>query len=461
MINQLASPSVCVIDDEPDDFGPILAALNDLFVSYILIQGNNIERLPAHPFTRLQLVFLDLHLSNTLGKDAASYTANVFTKVVSADTAPVVVVIWSKYAGDLVAQKGVPPEDQETESELFKRTLFEAEPKFRNRLIFLEMEKPKKDRPANWSDKLQEAIKATLGDQSAIDLLWAWDSLVKDSNAALMASLTNLAEESAGGADPELTDADMKEVLQRLTKAQSEGDLSAQNAPGNLVAVLSQLLADQLEHAGSSRALVAHGTWLSQPPASKTKASVSGKMNGFLLTAAPSDGATPYMPGTVYRATDSAEFCRTFGVTNEMLEKLFCNQQRQQNAARVDEWNAAVKPIVYEISPVCDVANGKRFHALLLGGLVVPAGKKPHLVTKSDALAVLPGNPNLSLRWPLAGFNTDETLIVLCHRLRVSIKVDPMPAWLVPWFRLRELPTTSLRNLHMAYASRVGIVSMA
>jgi hypothetical protein len=236
--------------------------------------------------------------------------------------------------------------------------------------------------------------------------------------------------------------------------------LSAQTAPGYLVAVLSQLLADQLEHAGGSSALATHGTWLSQAPASKTKASVAGKMNGFLLTAAPSDGAPPYMPGTVYRATNRAEFCRTFGVTAEVLEKLFCNQQRQQNAARVDEWNAAVKPVVFEISPVCDVANGKRFHALLLGGLVVPAGKKAHLVTKSEALAVLPGNPTLSLRWPLAGFNTDETLIVLCHRLRASIKVGPMPAWLVPWFRLRELPTTSIRNLHMANASRVGFVAM-
>ena len=460
MINQLASPSVCVIDDEENDYAPIGNALNELFVSFIWLSGA-VDQLPPRPFNRVQLVFLDLHLTSSLGKDAASYTANVFTKVVSADTAPVVVVIWSKYADDKVSQDGVPPEDQETESELFKRTLFEAEPRFKNRLIFLEMDKPKKDRPADWSDRLQGEIKAALGDQSAIGLLWTWDSLARDANAALMASLTDLAEQSAGGANSELTDALMKEVLQQLTRAQSEGGLTADNATGNLVAILSQLLADQLEHGGAEKALSAHGTWLAQAPSRKTKASVAARMNGFLLVAEPPDVAAPYMPGIVYRATDNAEFCRLFGVSTEILEKLFCNQQRQNNADRVDTWNAAVKPVAIEISPACDVANNKRYHAILIGGVAVPGERLPHLYAKNnEALLMLPGGPTFSLRRPLSGFNSDEVFIAFSHRLRVSTKVEPLPSWLVPWFRLRELPTTSLRNLHVAYASRVGFVSV-
>ena len=269
----------------------------------VWIAGTSLDQLPPQPFKRLQLVFLDLHLTNSLGKDAASHTANVFRHVVSTDTAPIVVVIWSKYADDLVAEAGVPQEDQETESELFKRTLFEAEPKFESRLLFLEMDKPKKEeRPADWAARLKEQVALTLGSQPAIGLLWTWDGLVKDANAALMASLTDLAEESAGDADPELTDADMKEVLQRFTKGQSEGDLSAENAPGYLVAILSQLLADQIEHGTAERALAGNGAWLAQAPGSRTKASVVAKMNGFLLTADPPGGSPPYMPGTIYRA---------------------------------------------------------------------------------------------------------------------------------------------------------------
>jgi hypothetical protein len=117
MINQLASPSVCVVDDDPTEFMPILAALNDLYVSCIHILGNEIASLPARPFKRLQLVFLDLHLNNSVGKNAASHTANVFTKLVSTETAPIVVVIWSKYAQ-------VREEGNETAAELFKTTLF-------------------------------------------------------------------------------------------------------------------------------------------------------------------------------------------------------------------------------------------------------------------------------------------------------------------------------------------------
>ena len=155
MIELLASPSVCIVDDEPEDFGPIVGALNELFVGAVHLDGT-IENLPNTPFDRLKLVFLDLHLSGSVGKDAASYTANAFTKIVSTETAPLIVVIWSKYAKDLVDTDGLPPNDQETEVELFKRTLIEAEPKYSERIVFVEMSKPSvEDRGSNWIKKLK------------------------------------------------------------------------------------------------------------------------------------------------------------------------------------------------------------------------------------------------------------------------------------------------------------------
>ena len=79
MITQLASPSVCVVDDEPEEYKPILAALNELYVSTIHILGNEIEKLPPKPFRHLQLLFLDLHLTNMVGKSAASHTFSTST----------------------------------------------------------------------------------------------------------------------------------------------------------------------------------------------------------------------------------------------------------------------------------------------------------------------------------------------------------------------------------------------
>jgi hypothetical protein len=463
MIAQLVSPTVCVIDDEPDDYNSILNALNELYISAIWIPGTSLDQLPPRPFTRLQLVFLDLHLTNSLGKDAASHTANVFRNVVSADTAPIVVVIWSKYADDPV-EAGVPPEEQERESDLFKRTLLEAEPKFKNRLIFLEMDKPKKEeRPEDWNARLQQQIAATLGGQPAIGLLWTWDGLVKDANSALMASLTDLAEETAGGVDTELTDDHLKEVLQRLSKAQGESDLSEATAPGHLVAILSQLLMDQLEHAGGREALAAHGAWLNATPAGKTKASVTAKMNGFVLTAGCPDGAIPYLPGTVYAANDIGSFLSVFGSDREHLEKTFCNIARSAtNSAQMDEWYAAVRPVLLEISPVCDVAQNKRRNAHLVGGLVIPAAKVGAMKTGGDAWTVLPpGKATLALRWPLDGFAADEIKLVFHHSLKVTLNAAAERHWFSPWFRLRELPTSAIRNPHMSHGSRVGFVSMA
>ena len=51
MIKQLASPSVCVIDDEEEEYRPILAALNEMFVSCVHILGNSLEGLPPQPLS--------------------------------------------------------------------------------------------------------------------------------------------------------------------------------------------------------------------------------------------------------------------------------------------------------------------------------------------------------------------------------------------------------------------------
>ena len=138
MISEFASPSVCVVDDERRDYVPLLAALNRLYVSCLHFKGDDLAQLPADPFPGVRLVFQDLHLAGHTGKTAAAHAANVFRRLVSPDTAPVVVVIWSKYAGDAVPGGG----DEETEAKLFVETLEEAEPRYKGRLLYLDMVKP-------------------------------------------------------------------------------------------------------------------------------------------------------------------------------------------------------------------------------------------------------------------------------------------------------------------------------
>jgi len=472
MISQLAAPSVCVIDDEKDDYEPILKALNDLYVSAVHILGSDIEKLPPAPFKRLRLVFLDLHLTASMGKDAASHTAKVFTRVVSPDTAPIVVVIWSKYAADKVDVAGVPPEDQETEAQLFQRTLLEAEPKFKGRVVFLEMSKPKADRPeeeALWVEQLKTEIEAALQGQPAVEVLWTWDSLVKDACTAVSEGLTTVAQATNDGAEGRLGDA-LKATLQRLALAQGEGDLSKHTAPGHVVAVLSELLTDQLEHPDGVALLAPHGEWLSEGARHPADA-LSARMNGFLLTCGATTGAAPFIPGTVYRGLKTREFCRLFGATPSQLINSFNKYQTKpkppgektwragaptNRIANLLEWRKAATPVAIELSPVCDVAQRKRHTCILVAGLLVPQAKADEFA-KGDSLQ---GFAPFFLRWKTDGFDEQDVALVVGHSFRAAIAAQSVPDWLEPWFRLRELPTTAIRNQQAAHTARVGYVSL-
>jgi hypothetical protein len=445
MINQLASPSVCVVDDDPKEYGPILAALNNLYVSCIHILGNEVSALPAQPFKRLQLIFLDLHLNNSVGKTAASHTANVFTKLVSTETAPIVVVIWSKYAQ---VQDG----GDETAAELFKKTLLTAEPGYKGKLIFVEMPKPMPDaRPEDWTGELRTEIEKALADQAAVEILWTWDSMVRDACMGVSEGLTAIAAVSADKAGTKLTES-LNDAMQRLAKAQGEGDLSVATAPGHLVTVLTQLLMDQLDNS-DVRALAAHGKWLATEPSKAAPAGFAAQMNGLLLTAAVSADTAPLMPGTVYRFSDPKRVSDLFG--GDLLSLMAACTSLKPTQQKWQDWLKEAWPVLVEISPACDVAQNNRVNTLLIGGLIVPAALGTNRKPNGESFACL---PLISLRWPAPEFPAQDAALIFCYRYKVAGPIDAIPDWIAPWFRLREMPTSSLRAAHSGHAARIGYV---
>lgn len=445
MINQLASPSVCVVDDDPKEYGPILAALNNLYVSCIHILGNDISTLPAQPFRRLQLIFLDLHLNNSVGKTAASHTAKVFTKLVSTETAPIVVVIWSKYAQE-------PDGGDEPAAELFKNTLLTAEPGYKGKLIFVEMPKPMPDvRPEDWTGELSTEIKKALTDQAAVEILWTWDSMVRDACMGVSEGLTAIAAVSADKVGTKLTES-LADAMQRLAKAQGEGDLSAATAPGHFVTVLTQLLVDQLENS-DAKALATHGKWLATEPPRAAPAGFAAQMNGLLLTAAVSPDTAPLMPGTVYRLSDVKRFDDLYG--GDLVSFMDACTSLKSTQPKWHGWLKDTWPVLVEISPACDVAQNNRVNTLLVGGLIVPAALAPDRKPHGESFARL---PLINLRWPAPDFPAQDAALIFCHRYKVAGPIDVIPDWLVPWFRLREMPTSSLRAAHSGHAARIGYV---
>jgi hypothetical protein len=425
-----------------------------LFISSVHLDGAT-DSLPPKPFDRVRLVFLDLHLSGTIGKDAASYTANYFRKAVSTDTAPIVVVIWSKYAADKVPTEGVPPEDQETEAQLFERTLLDAEPQFKGRLIFVQMSKPKPDdRPRDWTTILKTEITNALQDQPAIDLLWAWDRLVKDGCAKVSQDLTLVAQAAIPGATRDLKDG-LKATMQHLARAQAAGDLSQATAPKHLLTVMTQLLVDQLEHPGGVASVADHGNWLSQSPPGVVSADFPVQMNGFLLTSDIRPDAGLYVPGTVYSIKDPAKFPTAFGKEVDELLAMWISQASPKWA----DWKRDAKPVLIELSPICDLAQGHRVNSLLVGGVVVPASYLGTVKKSGDAFGEI--TAKFHLRWPLGGFAAGDVVLGYCHRFKTTLPAGQLADWLEPWFRLRDLPLAAIRNANAAHGARVGYVSLS
>lgn len=458
MISRLACPTVCVIDDEEAEYRPILSALNHLNIGCVHYKGDVSSNLPSTQLRGLRLVITDLHLSsNPSGKPSVSHTANAFKAVVSVDSAPVVVVIWSKYADEKL-DIDLPPDDQPTEAELFKNELLEAEEKFRGRLIFVQMAKPKPgDRPENWVAELKEQIESTLQGHDAVDALFTWESIVKDAINRVSEELTSLAQPQTANTEPQVdpypdVTGNLKLIMQLLAHAQGGADCSENTAPRHLATVLGQSLLDQMEHSSRLDMLSSHGTWLCHEDGNPKEGSIyAPKINEFLLSA-ESSGTVPFLPGTIYRLGD-AEFEKIFGLK---VGALACDCYQDGAEISRKEWRTLVKPVLLEISPECDVAQNNRKSALLLAGLIAPEKARPNAKDRDSFQAL----PTFSFRYGTEDFKEDKVFLVFCSRYKTTLTTKDVPAGLTPWFRLRELPTASLRNWHSAHASRVGYVSL-
>ncbi len=463
MIPQLASPSVCVIDDEEPDYRPILNALLRLGIGCVHVKGD-IENLPPQPFKGLRIVFTDLHLSTFVGKDAASHTANIFKTVVSSETAPVVVVIWSKYADDVPENtEDLPPDDQPTEADLFKQALLTEVPQFEGRLVFLQMPKPKRsERPDietwenSWIASLQEEIKEVLKGIDAFDVLWTWEALIRDIGIEVSRSLTDLAcSMTPIASSPPLSLNDRLKLLLKLLAQQQGGpDCSESTAPRHLLTVLSQLGQEKLEVVAPESQLGLHGNWLTERLDKETRKKFrSSQLNSLILTTTVASSFAPFLPGTVYKITDRDRFTEVSGYSVESLQQdCFIEGDLSKKIDARKDFQQRTKPVLLEISPQCDFHQGNRRSAILLAGIICPQELLRNAKLK-DACIVTPVIEDSSTS-PVV-----EVGLVFCSRYRLTVNHGTHPDWVRPWLRLRDSLTTEIRNWHASQAARVGYLS--
>lgn len=452
----LRTAQVCVIDDEPREYVPLARALNTLHLGCVLVRGDKAEELPNTPLQHLRLVFLDMHLGTTGGRtdrEVTAHTANVFSRVVSPDSAPIVVVVWTKYA-DLIAS--------------FRNSLFQEYQHFRGKLFFVRWDKPQ---PPERVDEtaLRQRIVDELKSLHPLPLLWNWDTLAQRAACGVTSELCRLALSQAqlAGNENEQQErekllAALKIILGALMKAESGKALSQENAPTALLNVLGPLHCDKLENLPPKPDLQTAESIIDPAAAiAAPRPEVTTALDTMLLVGSPNTVLPAFRPGTIYHITDAAAFEAALGLTIKDMAKEVCLKElfNAESVEQLSAWLAACRPVLLEVSPGCDFAQQKRPVARLVGGFLVPKGAhcKKLKVRPEEGYGALRQIQHVKI---VLLDQTTDWLPVFCSSIILSWSERKAAAFLTPISRLRETVLVDLRNWLSHQGTRPGYLSM-
>jgi hypothetical protein len=474
-MKRLETSRVCVIDDEVEEYLPLIHALSHLRMGCIHVAGDKHEDLPKEPLRGLRLVFLDMQLASEANDEATTtaHTAHVFSRVVPPDAGPLLVVIWTKY---------------KDYADPFRARLYEAHPEYRGKLLFAMIEKPVGETPAQ-ADELQEKVSAVMKDFYPAELLWRWEQLVHDAASDTTEGISKRAAERAkfdAGDSEETSTAELKkgllDVLRILISAEAEQTISAETAFRDLLGVLNPLQYDRLEHgidADDTKAgqNLVGGNEVSPTPDEKLE------LNTMLLVAPYVAGGPLFRPGVIFGIDDHSAFETRFKILieevfsevldarsselNKFQKKLaredLTEKRRKELEPRLEEeetkvrearaaWFAKCVPILLDISPLCDFAQGNERLARLMAGLMVPdgAGIKCHFTGAFHKLTTVKIPDNGDGGWNL----------VFCSRFVFTVPPKATAEEVRPICRLRDSIVADLRGWAAAQDARAGHVSV-
>ena len=456
-MNLPRSARVCVIDDEPEECAELLLALNSMGVGAVHFHGDRAEALPAtgEQFRNLRLVFLDMHLGTHVGMDAravTAQTAKVFAQIVSPESGPILVVVWTKHP-DYVSS--------------FRGSLYQIHAEFRGRLFFARMDKPTTGSKLT-AQELRGRIETQLTSLAPLPLLWRWDSLVQEATTSVAAELCRLACSHAQltGAEGELEESDkmlnaLSAVLFFLLKAGEGRALSEASAPSGLFNILGSLHAHRLENLPAQAGVGMFSPILTgSTDAKRPSAGVQVALNTMLMVGGHNDEEVRLRPGTIYHISDEATFESEMGISVRLIASELCQRELLKPERGVDftTWVSNCRPVLLEVSPSCDFAQQKRPVSRLVAGLLVAADRSNLLKQRKEE-----GFSSLRVlnRVKMSGV-CDETEWTPAFTSALVLswpEKDPIP-FLKPVARLKEPVIADFRSWLSHQSARPGYLSV-
>lgn len=423
-IENLSTSRVLVVDDKPAEAVPILTALGEVGVGCVYVKGDKVEELPAAPIEGIRLVFLDMRLAEGGDqKTALSKTLHVLKTCVSEKTMPLVVVCWTRHQEDVAA---------------FKEAAEKDFPGLRHGAI-VAMPKPTASSPDKWKN-IHRRIRTTLREYGGFGLVWRWENVLHE---AATETSQALAEASARMVANTTTVADWQEgvfsVCRELVRADAGRTADRRAVSNALFRMLNELAMDRIHHVVLTGPLPCVDKLI---PGADPGLGLedTARLNQMILVDPVASGDTSISPGFTYVQSRGTPKClfKKFGIGVRFIRKYIKGQ-----------FDGRVTPVLIELSPACDFAQGQRPVCTFIAGLLVPG----ETLVKSE------GHKEVLGPLTIPGYKGTKKIIA-SKRLVYACSLAPGDISNRPICRLRSTALIDLQVKTAMFKARPGTVCL-
>jgi hypothetical protein len=332
------------------------------------------------------------------------------------------------------------------------------------------------------TNRLREAVVAELKKFYPLEVVWRWEQIVHHAASASIEEICRLAGFRAGlvATDSESDEtkkllAGISSILAILVNAEAGKTAAPASTFADLVRILNSMHLDRCEHGiAPEDSEVASAIAECGSPQPSVEEQIA--LNSMLLVGPLAEGGCPFAPGALYGVDDPGLFKGLLGVEPSDVGRHVLNlagepsitdirrrmktnglTANEKATLRVDltreedrlllKYLGLCRPILVEVSPVCDFAQHKRPLARLIAGLAVPPNGVP-IARSGDAVWRFETVKIAGLPQPV--------VLVFSSRFVFGLDAKVVPRGIVQLGRVREVVLSALRHWNAQQASRVG-----
>jgi hypothetical protein len=435
-VRGLATASVVVVDNNPEDALPLIKAFSSAGVGAIYLSGDPDEFPTLGILRGIRLVALDIHLTDADMPDeqTARQPVQVLQSIIDRSNGPYLVLLWTSRLGL---------------AELFREYVTDIE--WPPVLTCVLGKDEVRDDDGGFSLALiVPRVVECIREADPLQVMMLWGQIVHDAASATLVSL---------GPDSGMDwMAEVGGILGALVRENTPK--AALSDPARcmmgLFDALDQIFADQLEVATAPIAIEEKDcmTKVAALAASSgsTNVQLMSRINRSLLLGPVADNTGA--PGSVYFVSKLAKPFRDN--MDGLVSDTLVSPSSQWKQSKIETHELAVAksiPIAVEVTPVCDHQQDRQRVVRLLGGIAVPLDLEKEI-----------GKADYVRSFPMISFaddmlSGDYVLVWNAHFLVTRIRAA-LGRRYPPAYRVRQAALSDLISFHTNHSARPGYLAV-